>query len=91
MATKERLKHIEVNHGRDERGSRIGYDRKRGNRITWGFDLATEKVVVDRVDPDENAARHGSLDATRRDAASLAAELNKTMHPTRLRVHFGCP
>lgn len=88
MATKERLKHIEVNHGRDERGSRIGYDRKRSNRITWGFDITTERVVVERVEPDQSAIRHGSVDATWRDAVSLAAELNRTIHPTRLRVHF---
>jgi hypothetical protein len=71
------LQHIEAYQGVDTSGSAFGYDHKRKNFIAWGEDLATGKIVIARVAHDEKEKGHGSLDATRRDAARVAAVLNR--------------
>lgn len=75
--TEQKLQHIEVVQGTDSEGNVFGYDHKRKNYIVWGEDIATGKVVIVRVEHDGKAEGHGSLDATRRDAASVAARQNK--------------
>jgi hypothetical protein len=73
----QRLQHIEAVQGTDGDDNVFGYDHKRKNFIVWGEDIATGKVVIVRVEHDEKADGHGSLDATRRDAARVAAKQNR--------------
>ena len=76
MATAAKtLTHIEMVQGVGHGGKTFGYDHKRSNFITWEF--AGGKIVPASVDHDEQEDEHGSLEATLRDAKSVAARENR--------------
>lgn len=75
---------IELNQGVDHLGRTFGYDHKRKNFITW--DIADGKIVVAAVEHDELEDGHGSLAATRRDAARIAAQENRKADSPLLRA-----
>ena len=77
--------HIEVVQVVTKGGDVAGYDHRRSNFIVWGIDVATDRIVVQRVEHDEQAEANGSLDATRRDAAAVAARHNR-LPASRLRA-----
>lgn len=66
---------IELDQGVDHKGRTLGYDHKRKNFITW--DLADDKIVVVKVEHDDQETGHGSIAATTREAKAVAAAENR--------------
>jgi major membrane immunogen (membrane-anchored lipoprotein) len=66
---------IELDQGVDHMGRTFGYDHKRRNFITW--DIQDGKIVVVKVENDDQEDSHGSTKATLRDAKKIAAEENR--------------
>ena len=69
------LSHIEMVQGVDDDGNTFGYDHYRLTFVTWC--IRRGRIAVLRVEKDENERLHGSLVASRRDAASVAARENR--------------
>ncbi len=67
--------HIERNQGVDYNGRTFGYDHKRHNFITWAID--NDKIIVAKIDNDEEEENHGSKSETEREAKSIAARENR--------------
>ena len=66
---------IERHQGLDKNGRIFGYDYQRKNFITWG--IKDEKIVVIGIENDDQVEKHGSIEATLRDAKKIAAEENR--------------
>lgn len=76
MATKRKLDHIEEDQGVTDDGVTFGYDHRRLNFIQWAID-PRGRLIVAKVENDEQETRHGSVAATLRDARSVAARENR--------------
>lgn len=75
MSVTGKFAHIEADQGVGYGGAVYGYDHRRLNYITWGIEAG--RIVVAKVEHDEQASGHGSLAATLRDARSVAARENR--------------
>lgn len=66
---------IELNQGCDHLGRTFGYDHSRKNFITW--DIECDKIIVVKVENDDQETGHGSIADTRRDAEAVASRETK--------------
>jgi hypothetical protein len=61
--------------GIGEHGMPFGYDTSRRNFVVWG--RRGDKVIVERVEHDDQESEHGSLRETEREARAIAARENR--------------